>query len=370
MRLWAVLSEAWRNVGAGTTHALVMAIAVLLAGGLLGGYEAVSVETLESQAVTRIRAYADVKTVVGAPVDGAACDALAAPASSSASSSGLPSVSGAMRQGSQVTPLATPGRDVSSYEVTPGMIRLIAATDHTRRADASGVWVSTAMARDFGLTTGSPLPTDKGATHVAGVFDWPNDGRDTRFAYAIVTPVSPSDGTFEECWAKQWPADSALDTLLLSVARVPDVAGASPGSAGVTALNKGFDSHYDAQASYANRPTRSMPYAGLAIGLLMGVIAVRRRRLEYAGALHSGQSKGAQLFGVGVETLVWSGAGTIVSISLIGAYCARMVTSDPLAVFQTAIRTPIALLAGALVAALLTALTIRESQLFHYFKTR
>ena len=33
--------------------------------------------------------------------------------------------------------------------------------------------------------------------------------------------------------------------------------------------------------------TRWMPWVGLAIGVLVGVFGVRRRRLEYAGALHS-----------------------------------------------------------------------------------
>lgn len=92
-------------------------------------------------------------------------------------------------------PLATPGKDISSYEVTPGMIRMIARTTKT---DVSGVWVSTDVSKDFGLAKGSVMQTEQGTMSVAGVFDWPNDGRDTRFAYALLVPVSASNGTFDD----------------------------------------------------------------------------------------------------------------------------------------------------------------------------
>ena len=79
-----------------------------------------SVMRLETEAAVRIRAFADVKTVVGGNVDGLACDRL--------SDHGDPSfISGAMRSGPQVVPLATNGIELSSYEVTAGMIRLITA---------------------------------------------------------------------------------------------------------------------------------------------------------------------------------------------------------------------------------------------------
>ena len=96
----------------------------------------------------------------------------------------------------------------------------------------------------------------------------------------------------------------------------------------MTQVNKGRDAHYDARASYVNRSTRWMPWVGLAIGVLVGVFGVRRRRLEYAGALHSGQSKGAQLLGIGVETGVWAGLATFASCALLLAYAVRMSRSD------------------------------------------
>ena len=133
MRLGSVLSEALRNIGSGVSRAFAMFLAVLLSGTLLGGYEATTVIDLESQAVQRINAYVDVNAIVGGTVDGTACDRL-----SDAGDGMTGTLAGAMRAGEQVVPLATPGKDISSYDVTPGMIRLIAGN---AKADVSGVWV-------------------------------------------------------------------------------------------------------------------------------------------------------------------------------------------------------------------------------------
>lgn len=359
MRLGSIISETLRNIASGTAHALAMFLAVLFAGTLLGGYEAMSVMRLETEAAVRIRAFADVKTVVGGNVDGLACDRL--------SDHGDPSfISGAMRSGPQVVPLATKGIELSSYEVTAGMIRLITAEDPQEVPDSSGVWVSSDVSHDFGLVKGSRMQTNHGTVTVAGVFDWPNDGRDMRFAYAMIAPAASSGGVFQECWAKQWPQSDQMDELLLSTATKNPKSEMRPG---VTALNKGFDAHYDAQKGYLTRVTRWMPYLGLAVGLLLGVISVRRR-LEYAGALHSGESKGAQLLGIELESLIWAGAGTLATCALLSAYALRMSQSDPLAVLLAAVRTPLVLLAGVLVSSLLTGSVIRQTQLFRYFKNR
>ena len=243
------------------------------------------------------------------------------------------------------------------------MIRMIARNTKT---DVSGVWVSTDVAKDFGLTKGSVMQTEQGTMSVAGVFDWPNDSRDTRFAYALLVPVSASNGTFDECWVRQWPQSGQTEDVLFSTL----VASGSSSNAGVTQVNKSFDSHYDAQASYGQRMTRWMPWLGLAVGLMLGAFGVRRRRLEYAGALHSGQSKGAQLLEISVETLIWNGLACASSAALLGAYCVRMSSADAMTVWLGAMRTPCAIFAGVMVSSVLVGMTIRETQLFRFFKQR
>ncbi|MCC2711527.1 hypothetical protein LK479_19315, partial [Erysipelatoclostridium ramosum] len=69
----------------------------------------------------------------------------------------------------------TPNHALQSYEVTPGMLSLIASNGTTTDSiDMSGIWVPTEVARDFGLTIGSTLSTSHGEAMVAGIYSWPN----------------------------------------------------------------------------------------------------------------------------------------------------------------------------------------------------
>ncbi|BDR55159.1 hypothetical protein KIMH_12700 [Bombiscardovia apis] len=359
MRLSSICSEAWRNLTCGTAKLALMVVITAVLGLLMGGYEAATISTLQNQARTRVQAHADVKMLLGEHVDGVTCERLT-------QASGGPSSSGAFRKGPQITPLATPGMDLASFQITSGLLSIL-STDPSVKVDPSGTWVSSDLARDFGLNVGSVLPTDHGDAHIAGIFDWPNDGRDTRLAYALVTPVAASDGSFQECWAQQWPLSPDLDALM-KVAQ--PVGGADSKGAATTLLNKGFDSHYDGLASYRARLTRWMPYLAVVVGIFMGVWSVIRRRLEYAGALHSGQDKGSQLLTVALETVIWLLLGTAAAVGGLVALVYLTAPADQELIVLTALRSPVGLLAGTLIGALGAALSIRQSQLFRYFKNR
>lgn len=402
MRLSSIVSEAVRNIASGASRTIVWFLALAVSGTLFGGFEALTIIGQENTAAARIESAADVTTIVSpvSAIDGAACDRLT-------EAQGGPSASGAMREGEQITPRSTPGRSIGSYEVTAGMIRLLALSSvisssassassttaaghgspsgdspssdssssnqvsssaNQSAADASGIWVSTALAHDFGWAKGSLLETDHGDIPVAGVFDWPNDGRDTRFVYALIVPASASAKPFAECWAKQWPQTDALD-LLLNETAISGVADANT-LPGVTQLNKSHDRRYSAASLYETRMTRVLPIAALAVGVVIGIAAVRRRRLEYAGALHCGQRKGAQLLTALCEMLITSGAAIAVTLPLLAALCWRLSPSDPATVFLAAVRSPATILSGALVATALAVLAVRESRLFRLFKAR
>lgn len=58
------------------------------------------------------------------------------------------------------------------------------------------------------------------------------------------------------------------------------------------------------------------------------------------------------------------------SCALLGAYCARMVSSDPGGVLLGGVRAPLARAAGAVAAAMIAGATIRQSQLFRFLKKR
>ncbi len=360
MRLRCVCSEAHRNLSLGVTHALVFLLIMLVAALLLGGYDALSIVALQNQAVTRVSTMADVRDVLGGAVDGVACDGLSL-------DSDAVRESGALRSGDSVIPTATPRQEVPVYEVSPGMIQLIADSERSSSVtvDASKVWVSDELADLFGIADGSVVPTNKGTMTVGGVFDWPNDGRDTRFSFAFLVPASASDGQFQECWAQQWPVDDQLDALLYTTV----VADQSSQNVGVLSVNNSY-SAWDAEASYQSRATRIAPWIGLGVGVACGAIAVIRRRLEYAGALHAGQSRGSLLLGIMLETLTWAGLAALSAGMLLAGLCMRLCPADTATVMQQCVRVPVAMFAGAMVMALFIGLCIRESRLLKYFKSR
>lgn len=360
MRLRSIFSEAHRNLSLGVSRALIFMLILLSASTLLGGYDATTVIGLQNQAVARVSTLADARDILGGTVDAVACDRLSEDQTAVRES-------GALRSDDSLTPLPTPRQQVPVYQVTDGMIRLIADSQHDAaiRSDASGAWVSRELADLFGLEKGSILATDRGTVSIAGVYQWPNDGRDTRFAFAFLIPSSASDGTYQECWAEQWPYDDQLDGLLYTVL-VADPAGSS---AGVMPVNNGFGD-WDAEASYQTRTTRITPWIGLAVGVVCGAISVIRRRLEYAGALHAGQSKGAQLLGIALETLAWAGLASLAAGALLAGMCARLAPAGWLLIALQTLRVPLAVFAGTLAAALLFGLFLRESRLLRYFKNR
>ena len=106
------------------------------------------------------------------------------------------------------------------------------------------------------------------------------------------------------------------------------------------------------------------------LDVVFGAFSVRRRRLEYAGALHSGQSKGAQLLEITAETMIWSGLACASSAALLSAYCVRMSSADAMTVWLGVMRTLCAIFAGVMVSSMLVGMTIRETQLFRFFKQR
>lgn len=77
-----------------------------------------------------------------------------------------------------------------------------------------------------------------------------------------------------------------------------------------------------------------------------------------------------QLLGIMLETIAWSSLGGALSAGILLVYCARWGLSDTAALWLAAIRSPGSAVFGAVSAALIAGATIRESQLFRYFKDR
>ncbi|RSX56147.1 hypothetical protein D2E26_0710 [Bifidobacterium dolichotidis] len=298
MKLRSIWTESLRNIGSGTSHAISLALAFLIIATLLGGYGASTVIAMQGEAQERIATLGDTDAIMGGTVDGVTCDQLSKLHHSTIQQSGALSAKADL-----IEMKATPGSQVQSFTVSPGMIELVASASGKggdQTVDTSGTWASQSVAEEFGLTTGSIIQTTQGEERIAGIYDWPNDGRDTKLGFALLMPHPASQNDYGECWARQWPHSDRTSELLYST-----IADADPQNpSGILPVNRTLSSNYDANNSYLKRDTAFMPVIALAIGCFIGVVAVRSRRLEYAGALHSGQTKASQIAGIGIEVTI------------------------------------------------------------------
>ncbi|HET9517996.1 MAG TPA: hypothetical protein VFO77_09750 [Actinoplanes sp.] len=349
MRWRSVLSEAYRNLVSGTTRGVLFAVLLTAVVAGLAITDARAIRTLQRQAADFTGSGASVQVMVARDsTDPVACERLR-------NITGVRSA-GALRPTDAVVLRAMLGNPIQAYAVTPGLISVLGGDS----AAPAGAWLPAELARTLGVRPGQQLATTTGALSIAGVYDYPDDGRDSRLTYAALLP-EPVHGTFDECWADVWPVSASREALLHTALTV-DSTSADPVTVGQ--LNTSRGQRCDGEQAFTDRPTRyALPACALA-GLLLGFTAIRLRRLEIAGALHLGESRRALLATVLIETAVWAGAAVLL------AACALVLGSGSLDVFAIDVRGPLAAAPGAVLGALLAAFTIREKHLFAYFKNR
>jgi hypothetical protein len=290
-------------------------------------------------------------------IHGARCHALAA----------TPGIvgSGAVRAGPRLRALNLPSSELTVWEVTPGLPALLAATDASAaHPTGPGVWLSADLAETLGAGPGSEIATSAGVMPVAGVYEWPDDGRVRMLGYAILTPV-PAAGAFDQCWAETWPVDDDLRSLLwLTLA--PDASDPV-----MRQVNGSLGADHDAARAFAGRLTRHAPTAAaLAIGLVLGWVALRLRRLELAAALHARVPKRHLAWQQVVEALAWATAAAVVALAGT-VYAAALDNPGPvLEAWLIGARSVIAGVLGVLLGTLAAIAATREKHLFRYFKNR
>jgi hypothetical protein len=355
MRPRSIVSEAYRNVLTGTTRALLLGIVLAAISAGLAIADARSIIGLQRKAADFGSSGASVRVMVARQTtDPAACERLGA----------VPGIrsAGALREADPVVLRAMIANPIPAYAVTPGLIEQLGG----RPASPAGVWIPARLAATLGVAPGQQLVTTAGTLSVAGVYEYPDDGRDNRLSYAVLLP-QPATGVFDECWADIWPFSTARDHLLYSALTV-DAGSTDPVNIGQ--LNTSRGTRFDGVGEFAGRPTRyALPGCVLA-GLMLGFVAIWMRRLEIAGALHLGQSRRSLLATLVIETVGWS------LVALVLAGCALVfgvivgAAADPADVYLIDIRGPAAAAPATLVGAVLALLTIREKHLFRYFKNR
>lgn len=206
MRLKAVLRETWRNVATGTSRCALIslllsicAVACMCADltqmtGLIGDARKWEESGASTYAIT-----------LQGGIDGAACEGLR-------SANGVLGAA-ALRQSSDRVRIASlPATEIPTYEASAHVAQVFAATG--MRKDNSGVIMSTAVARTYGAHAGTVLPLVGGARmRVSATFDWPSDGRQPTYGYAIISPGNDTKA-YDTCLVRAWPVPDGIESLL------------------------------------------------------------------------------------------------------------------------------------------------------------
>jgi hypothetical protein len=355
MRFRSILTEACRNVVTGTTRAALFGTVLSAIVGSLAIVDARSIIDLQSRAAEFVSSGATVQVLVAKKMtDAASCEGLGRV-------NGI-RAAGALRETGPVVLRAMFANPIPAYAVTPGFIKVLGGDPGSR----AGAWLPEELAATLKVTPGSRLDTTAGPLTVAGTYSHPDDGRDSRLAYAVLLPQLPS-GVFDECWADAWPVSKSARKIHYAAVKVD---GESSEPVNIDQLNTSMGTEFDGAAEFAGRVTRHTLPACVVVGFVLGFVATQRRRLELAGALHIGMPARAVMSMMLIETAVWTLAAFALSACALVFAVNLGRPADAWEIYLIDIRGPAIAVVAALAGAVCAATTIRERHLFRYFKDR
>lgn len=358
MTLSGLFRESWRNVVSGTTTALGLAVlfGVFVVGLLIADLG--TVKLLTDQAIEYRQSGASILTIAApAQISGAKCESLG----------DIPGVraAGAFRSpDSWVTLSAVPNSPLSIKETTSGFPSVLNA----EVGSPSGMYLSVDAADSLGLRLGEKVTTAAETSRVAGLYKYPDDGRRPGFGYVSLFVVNDQK-PYDECWAEAWPAIASMPNLLLTtVLASSDTSGDEQPT--LSQLNTTMGKSFDGPIRFDSRLTANAWMAGAVGGFLLGLVSIRRRRMQIASGLHSGVSRGNMYAMLVLETLSWCAIVMVWSAVVVLCFCYLSDLDDRLVTLALGAKIGIAAQIGALLGAVTGALSIREGHLFRYFKDR
>lgn len=355
MRAAAILREAWRDIVTGTTRTATFALAfgVIVAGAAAA--DQLTVRRLVDEAGQYRASGASIVTITAeGRVRGEACEALGH----------LPGVraAGALRQEDDGLRLAAlPQSPLTLYTVTPHLPDVLWAA-----SDGNGLVLSADAAAASGRRAGDAVITAEGTSRVAGVYDYPADGRRVGFGYAALD-VSAGPELYDECWVDAWPLDERIDALLLTVAQPSADADAD---VQLSRVNTTLGATFDGASAFSGRLTADAWLVALTGSLVVGYVSVRVRRVALASALHTRvprRSLGAIL---ALETCSWVVPVAIVVVSATSVFATTGPPEDRGTTFVLTLRVLAPAIAAAAVGATTAFIATRERHLFRYVKDR
>lgn len=358
MKLSSIFREARQNVEAGVTRAVFLAVVSATILSLFIAIDFLAVREMLAQANDFQRSGASVFTIAAPKqIDGDLCDSLNDLANVDAA--------GAVRNvAGELSVLSAPGSPIPLVEVTPGALQVLGVPQDSSRGWA----VSESVAKAFNIRGGDQLSTSQGEVQVSAVFQYPEDGRKSGYGFSALY-VNPERRVFDECWVKVWPVAGEIIEFL-PLAMSPDSSSVPDVQPVISQLNTTKGTKAPGLDDFSMRPSRfGLVIAPFAVGVV-AFIAIRRRKLQIASDLHAGVPKRAILLWLLVETMCWSVlAGVLLlplSVLLAAISCPSALQST--AVFAGKLATAAVITAG--IGAMLAGSSVRESDLFRYFKQR
>lgn len=362
MRPSALLREAVHNILTGTTRFLTFGLVFLaLSGGLIYADHATAYRQIEQGNSFRDSGATVLTITAPDQISGKACLSL----------SKIPEVqaAGAMRESARSISISVlPQAPVPEYEVSSGFASLLGASDPV----GAGLILSDQVAQPLGLKPGSNVETSSGRVKVADTYNYPSDGRRPGFGYAALV-VANDQRPFDECWVEAWPQIENLGSLLFS-ALVPgsgeDGMNDANSRPSISQLNSSLGEAFTGNDQFLHRITRYGVPAMFLIGLSIGGISIRVRRLEFSSALHSCVSKSDLACLALIESSAWALPSAAVSTSVAVALSQRLVPSDGMPLLLAELGIPIAGFCGVTLGALLATALIRKKHLLRFFRER
>lgn len=360
MRMRETVREAWRDVVSGAAHAgtCALVLAVLLTA-VVGMRVVAVVDDVRAAAAWVASGAATTVEQADGRIDGRACAALA-------DVDGVLGAGALRRLEDGTTVSALPGSPIPTYEATPSIAGVLGIDG---RAGVAGIWISQEVAAELGVTVGGTITTTDGGVPVAGVFAWPDDGRDPDLAYALVAPVPVGTGTepFDQCQVTVWPQDPSVAALLratvLPSAGEQDEARPTSGQ-----LNPRFGVAFE-PAGTTDAAFLAAGAAG-ASGLVVGAAAVLRRRLSIASDRHVGVPVAHQVVGTVIGHGVWGVVAAAATVAVATVLTRGLEAGDAHPVVVESALLACLGVVGAVFGAAVGVLSVRERALHRYFRTR
>lgn len=359
MKREALWREVHANLRTGTARAGLFALLFALVVSLAAGADLLQIRQLTQAAETWQSVGASISIIrAEGRIDGKTCQRLI-------DVDGI-HAAGALRMkdDGELALAQLPAVPVQIAEVTPGFERLLGVDTGGER----GVVLAREAAEPLGITGVGSVPLrDSGSVEVAGIYDYPSDGRVSGYGYLALAPVASAE-PFDECWIDVFP-HSDVRTSLLYMSVLPS-GGGEEDAVSLSQLNSRLGQAFDGVGMMSRRITRWLPVTAFVAGVGLGFVAAWRRRLELASNLHAGVRRSDQRFILALETAAWVGGGAALALAVVAVLVATDFSADRIPLFLIAGR---AFVAGSFGVACGTGLAwwrTREEQMFRYFKER